>query len=105
MNKFKMISLSLVAVISVGVSANVSSVQAAENLTPEVSVASDTFWYYTTVAYTTTQSMWVSVAHNGKMYSGYIYNRGFAPGNTGESFFSGTLRVGPYAPSAMIGQE
>ncbi|WP_238600761.1 hypothetical protein, partial [Metasolibacillus meyeri] len=86
-------------------SANFSSVQAAESLVPEVSVASDKLEYSTTVPRTSTTSMWVSVAHNGKIYSGYIYNRGLAYGDTNKSYFTGTLRVGPYAPNAIVVQE
>lgn len=104
MGKFKVLSLSLAAVISLGVSATFSNVHAAENLTPEVSVISDTLWYSTEVPYTYTQSMWVTVNKNGKTYSGYIYNRGY--GSTpGYSFFSGTLKVGPYAPTSVLEQE
>ncbi|MEC1178435.1 hypothetical protein P9B03_08075 [Metasolibacillus meyeri] len=104
MNKFKMLSLSLVAAMSFGVSANFSSVQAAESLVPEVFVTSDTFWYSTDVQ-STSKSMWVSVAHNGKIYSGYIYNRGYSVGKPGHYLFSGTLRVGPYAPTTIVEPE
>lgn len=104
MSKFKMLSLSLVAAISFGVSATFSNVQAAENLTPEVSVASDTLWYSIEVPFTYTQSMWVNVTQNGKTYSGYIYNRGYGM-KEGYSFFSGTLKVGPYASNSIIEQE
>lgn len=99
MKKFKMLSLSLVAAISFGASATFSNVQASESLTPEISVAADTIWYSKEVPYTTQQSMWVSVNRNGKTYVGYIYNRGFGVDNINYSFFSGTLRVGPYASS------
>lgn len=81
MKKFKLVSLSLVAAISLSVSVNISSIQAAESLKPEVSVASDTLWYSKEVPYTTTQSMWVTVTQNGKTYSGYLYNRGYAVGS------------------------
>ncbi|MER2039417.1 MAG: hypothetical protein ABS944_14825 [Solibacillus sp.] len=99
MNKFKVLILSLVAALSLGVTSTFSTVQATESLTPNISVASDTIWYSKEVPYTTTQSMWVTVNRNGKTYSGYIYNRGFGVDNVNYSFFSGTLRVGPYAPT------
>lgn len=105
MNKFKMLSLSLVTAFSLGLSATFSTVQAAESLTPEVSVASDTLWYSIEVPHTYTQSMWVTVTKNGKTYSGYIYNRGSGYDDPNKSFFSGTLKVGPYAPLTNVEQE
>lgn len=105
MKKFKMLTLSFVAAISLSVSVNISSTQAAESLVPEVSIASDTLWYSKEVPYTTVQSMWVTVNKNGKTYSGYIYNRGFGVDNINYSFFSGTLKVGPYAPLSNVEQE
>lgn len=105
MNKFKMLGLSLVVAISFGASATFSNVQAAESFAPEISVASETLWYSKEVPFTYTDSMWVSVTQNGKTYVGYIYNRGYAVGKPGYSFFSGTLRVGPYAPNAILEQE
>ena len=104
MKKFKLLSLSLLAAISLSVSINISSIQAAESLTPEVSESSDTLWYSKEVPYTTTQSMWVTVTQDGKT-SGYLYNRGYAAGKPGYSFFSGTLKTGPYAPLSNTDQE
>ena len=104
MKKFKLLSLSLLAAISLSVSINISSIQAAESLTPEVSESSDTLWYSKEVPYTT-QSMWVTVTQDGKTYSGYLYNRGYAVGKPGYSFFSGTLKTGPYAPLSNTDQE
>lgn len=105
MKKFKLLSLSLLAAFSLSVSVNISSIQAAESLTPEVSVTSDTLWYSKEVPYTTTQSMWVTVTQNGKTYSGYLYNRGNAVGKPGYSFFSGKLKTGPYAPLSNADQK
>lgn len=104
MNKFKMLSLSLVAAFSFGVSATFSSVQAAESLTPEVSVAADTIWVTKTVLYTYTQALWVTETRNGITYSGYIYNRGMdSTGNY--SIFTGYLKSGPYAELSILENE
>lgn len=98
MKKFKVISLSLILALGFGFSTQGSTVQAAENLEPVVSPAADEIFVSRTVPFTYSKSMWVTETRNGKTYSGYIYNRGFADSSGNYSFFSGYISVGPYAP-------
>ncbi|WP_042477319.1 hypothetical protein [Bacillus ndiopicus] len=95
MKKFKMLSLSLITAFTLSAPVTLSSVQAAENLEPVITPASDTIFVSRTVPLTYTSAMWVTETRNGKTYSGYIYNRG--TDSTGNySIFTGTIRVGSH---------
>ena len=98
MKKVKLFLLSFVVVLSSGFAFQLPNVQAAENTETKVEIASDSIWVSRTVPYTYQKSMWVTETRNGKTYSGYIYNRGFADGTGHYSFFSGYIRTGPHAP-------
>ncbi|QTD40024.1 hypothetical protein [Sporosarcina sp. Te-1] len=100
MKKFKIIYLSLILAFGFGFTVQMANVQAAENLEPVVSQAADEIFVTRTVPFTHAKSMWVTETRNGKTYSGYIYNRGFADGTGNYSFFSGYILAGPYAPMA-----
>ena len=101
MKKFKILLLSLVVSLSFGFTAQAENVQAAESKETKIDVASDQIFVSRTVRYTREQSMWVTETRNGKTYSGYIYNRGFADGTGNYSFFSGYIKTGPYAPVSL----
>ena len=77
MKKFKILSFSLIAALSLGLSVQVSNVQASESVVPLVTQAADEIYVSRTVPFTHTSAMWVTETRNGKTYSGYIYNRGF----------------------------
>lgn len=101
MKKFKILLLSLVVSLSFGFTAQAENVQAAESKETKIDVASDQIFVSRTVRFTRDQSMWVTETRNGKTYSGYIYNRGFADGTGNYSFFSGYIKTGPYAPVSL----
>ncbi len=99
MKKMKMVLLSLIVVLSSGFAFQLPNVQAAESTETKVEIASDRIWVSKTLPYTRETAIWVTEARNGKIYSGYLYNRGFADGTGHYSFFSGYLLTGgPYAP-------
>lgn len=101
MKKFKMLSLSLVAILSLGVPTTFSNVQASENVEPVIAKVSDQIFVTRTVPYTYTSAMWVTETRNGVTYSGYIYNRGMdSTGNY--SIFTGYIKSGPFVDPYSI---
>ena len=104
MRKFKMLSFSLIAALSLGVSVQGSNVQASESGVPIIAQASDEIFVSRTVPFTHTSAMWVTETRNGKTYSGYLYNRG--TDTTGYlSIFTGYLKVGPYVDQSLPEDE
>ena len=101
MKKFKILLLSFVIALCFGFTAQAENVQATESKETKVDVASEQIFVSRTVRFTRDQSMWVTETRNGKTYSGYIYNRGFADGSGNYSFFSGYIRTGPHAPLSL----
>lgn len=97
-----MIGLSFIAVLSLGLSVAVSNVQASENAVPLITQAADQIFVSRIVPYTTRQSMWVTETRNGKTYSGYLYNRGFADGDGRTVLFTGNLKAGPYVDPFIL---
>ncbi|MBE1557102.1 hypothetical protein [Sporosarcina limicola] len=102
MKKFKMLALSLIAALSLGLSVTVSNVQASESVVPLITQASDQIYATRTVPYTHTSAMWVTETRNGKNYSGYVYNRGFADSSGHYSFFAGWLLAGSHADPYLL---
>lgn len=101
MKKFKMLSLSLVATLSLGIPATFSTAQASVNVEPVISIVSDEIFVTRTVPYTNTSAIWVTETRNGKSYSGYIYNRG--QDSTGNySIFTGYLKTGPFVDPYIL---
>ncbi|MCZ8539708.1 hypothetical protein [Psychrobacillus psychrodurans] len=105
MKKIIILTLSLVVVLCLGFAVQVENVQAAQSKETMISVASEEIFVTKVVPFTRQQSMWVTETRNGKTYSGYIYNRGFSDGTGNYSFFSGYLKIGPYAPTVLKLEE
>ena len=100
MRKFKMLALSLIAAVGLGLSVQVSNIQASESTEPLITPASDQIYAERIVGFTKQKSMWVTETRNGKTYSGYIYNRGIYDSNGLYVLFNGYIKVGPYQPLA-----
>ena len=105
MRKFKLLGLSLLASVSIGLSGNITNVSAAQNTAVEVEAiqASNTYfhtqYFPASEYYVNKNAIWVTKIVNGKSYSGYIYNRGIE-GDGRTVKFNGTLRVGAYEPTS-----
>lgn len=99
MKKIKMIGLSLLALGTFALPSTLDSVQASSNESGIV-VNSETLFHAAWYPETTEQAKWVKVTKNGKVYSGYIYNRGYYL-KVGYDYFTGTLRTGPYEPTDL----
>lgn len=100
MKKFKVLSLSFVAAMCLGLSASFSNVQASENTDSQINQAVDQIFVERYENPTSVSAIWVTETRNGKTYSGYLYNRGFHPTN-GYSIFNGWLQVGPYVETSI----
>lgn len=100
MKKFKILSFSLIAALSLGVSVQVSNVQASESSVPLITQASDQIFVSRERENRTPSSIWITETRNGKTYSGYIYYRGPHP-NNGKYIFTGYLKVGPYVDQSL----
>lgn len=105
MKKSKMLLASLIAVVSIGISVPPTFAQGVESeSTNEITINSSSIFYSKEYPKTTEQVKWVSVARNGKIYSGNIYNRGSLY-NEFYHYFSGTLLAGPYMPTNAIQEK
>ncbi|MDW0113861.1 hypothetical protein QT711_11740 [Sporosarcina saromensis] len=101
MKKIKVLSLSLIAALCLGLSAPFSSVQASDNVNAQITPMADRIFVEQLKAPTYTSAIWVTEVRNGKTYSGYLYNRGFHPTN-GYSIFNGWLDAAPYVDPYLL---
>ena len=101
MKKFKMLSLSLIAALCLGLSTPFINAQALTNVESEITPFADRIFVERLLNPTHTSAIWVTETRNGKTYSGYLYNRGFHPTN-GYSIFNGWLEAAPYVDPFLL---
>lgn len=106
MKKFKLLSLSLVATLSLGFTSQIASAQMTEIIeTQPITQVADEIFVRKVVPFTTEPTRWATEVRNGKTYSGLLYNRGVADKDGRTVAFTGYLIAGPHAPNVQDSEK